>query len=233
MSLLSKTDQNTSKELAAISEKIKSTKLSFTDLLIPISVVVVLLILAIWVFIPMINSALEYQNEIKDVDRKIKQLNELDSKLLLLDENQLNDSVILAKSVIPKILKVSDFIYYVDTLARSKGLVIRELSAGDMVGATLPSENSGAGVSGPISYMGDYENVISFLEEVQSVSPYIVRIQNVEVTHQSTGKWSISLVVSGYYMADKVGNVDIYKPFKAYTDYQNILDIFKEKAKNL
>lgn len=181
----------------------------------------------------MINSALEYQNEIKDVDRKIKQLNELDSKLLLLDENQLNDSVILAKSVIPKILKVSDFIYYVDTLARSKGLVIRELSAGDMVGATLPSENSGAGVSGPISYMGDYENVISFLEEVQSVSPYIVRIQNVEVTHQSTGKWSISLVVSGYYMADKVGNVDIYKPFKAYTDYQNILDIFKEKAKNL
>jgi hypothetical protein len=34
-------------------------------------------------------------------------------------------------------------------------------------------------------------------------------------------------------MADKVGEVDIYKPFKAYTDYQDILDIFKEKAKNL
>jgi Tfp pilus assembly protein PilO len=186
MALSSSTDLKTSKEVTAISEKIKSTKISFTDLVIPISVVVVLLILAIFVFIPMINSALEYQNEIKDVDRKIEQLTELDGKLLLLDENQLNDSVILAKSVIPKVLKVSDFIYYVDTLARSKGLVIRELSAGDMAGATLPSENSGAGVSGPISYMGDYENVISFLEEVQSVSPYIVRIQNVEVTHQST-----------------------------------------------
>jgi cell division protein FtsL len=233
MALANRTNEKTNKELAAISEKIKRSRLSFSDLVIPIIVIVVLLVLSISVFIPMINSALEYQREIKETDNKIKQLNNLDDKLALLDENQLNDTVILAKSVIPKVLKVSDFIYYVDTLARDKSLVIRELSAGDMGGALLPSEESGAGVSGPISYIGEYTNVVSFLEEIQSVSPYIVRIQNVEVTHQNTGQWSISLIVSGYYMADKTGNVNIYRPFKAYTDYQDILDIFKTKAGNL
>lgn len=233
MALASRTNEKTSKELAVINEKIRSTRLSFGDLIIPIAVIVVLLVLSISVFVPMINSALGYQSEIKETDSKIEQLSGLDDKLALLDENQLNDTVVLAKSVIPKILKVSDFIYYIDTLARAKGLVIRELSAGDMGGTLLPSENSGAGVSGPISYMGDYENVISFLEEVQSVSPYIMRIQNVEVVHQATGKWSISLIVSGYYMADRAGDTNIYRPFKAYTDYQDILNIFKEKAKNL
>jgi cell division protein FtsL len=233
MALASRTNENTDKELAAINEKIKGSRLSFKDLVIPIAVAVVLLVLSISVFIPMINSALKYQEEIKETDRKISQLKDLDNRLSLLDENELSDTVILAKSVIPRVLKVSDFIYYIDTLARDKGLVIRELSAGDMGGTLLPTEDSGAGVSGPVSYMGEYTNVVSFLEEVQSVSPYIMRIQNVEVTHQTNDQWSISLIISGYYMADKSGKTDIYKPFKPYTDYQDILDIFKMKAENL
>ena len=232
MALASRTNEKTSKELAAISEKIKSSRLSFSDLLIPIIVVVVLLLLSIFVFVPMINSALEYQREIKEVDDKIEKLNTLDSQLSLLDENDLSDSVILANSVIPKILKVSDFIYYVDTLAKEKGLLIRELSAGDM-GGLVSVNDSGAGVSGPVSYVGDYTNVVSFLEEVQSVSPYIVRIQNVEVSHLNTGQWSISLNVSGYYMADKTEKIDIYKVFKPYTQYKDVLDIFKAKSENL
>ena len=232
MALANRTNDNTTKELAAIEEKIKGSRLSFKDLFIPIIVAVVLLILSIAVFIPMIQAALAYQQEIKDTDSKIAQLNNLDKDLAQLNDNDLSDNVILAKSVIPKILKVSDFIYYIDTLAGQKNLVIRELSAGDMGGSLLPTQDSGAGVSGPISYMGAYDDVVSFLEEVQSVSPYIVRIQNVEVSHQSSDRWSISLVVSGYYMADRNGKVDIYRPFKPYTEYQDILDIFKKKAQN-
>lgn len=233
MSRLATNTQKTSKEIAAISERMKRTRLNFSDLVIPISVSFILLLLSIFVFIPMVNAALDYQEEIKETDQKIEQLKELERKLSLLDENQLSEDIILAKSVIPKVLKVSDFIYYVDTLAKEKGLIIRELSAGDMGGRISPSENSGAGVSGPISYQGEYINVVSFLDEVQSVSPYIIRIQNVEIAQSMTGQWSISLIVSGYYMVDRTGNVNIYKPFKAYTDYRDILDIFEEKAKNL
>ena len=233
MALASRTDQKTTKKLAAISAKIKSTRMSFSDLMIPIVVATVLLLLSIFVFVPMINAALSYQAEIKDTDSKISQLESLEKELALIDENKLSEDIILAKSVIPKILKVSDFIFYVDNLANEKGLLIRELSAGDMGGRLLPSENSGAGVSGPISYVGEYTSVVSFLEEVQSISPYIIRVENVEISQLTTGQWGISLSLSGYYMADRNGIIDIYKPFKSYTEYQEILEIFEQKAKNL
>lgn len=233
MGLANRSNQKTNKEIAVISEKIKSSRLSFSDLMIPIIVVVVLLLLSVFVFVPMINAALQYQEERKETNVKIEQLNSLQESLNKIDDNQLSDDIVLAKSVIPKILKVSDFIYYVDTLAKQKGLLIRELSAGDMVSKISQTENSGAGVSGPISYVGTYEAVVDFLDEVQNISPYIIRIQNVEVASLASGQWSISLNVSGYYMADKMGNVNIYRPFKSYTDYEDILEIFREKAKNL
>lgn len=233
MGLAGRSNQKTSKEIAVISEKIKSSRLSFSDLMIPIIVALVLLLLSVFVFVPMINAALKYQEEIKETDIKIEQLNAVQDGLNKIDDNQLSDDIILAKSVIPKILKVSDFIYYVDTLAKQKGLLIRELSAGDMVSKISQTESSGAGVSGPISYVGTYEAVVDFLDEIQNVSPYIIRIQNVEVASLTSGQWSISLNVSGYYMADKMGEVNIYRPFKAYTEYEDILEIFKEKAKNL
>jgi len=233
MTRLATNTQKTNKEIAAISEKMKRTRLNLNDFIIPISVIIILLLLSIFVFIPMVNTALDYQEEIKEAEQKIDQLSQLDQKLSLLDENKLSEDIILAKSVIPKVLKVSDFIYYVDNLAKEKNLLVRELSAGDMGGRISPSENNEAGVSGPISYQGEYSNVVSFLEEVQSISPYIIRIQNVEIAQSATGQWTISLVVSGYYMADRNENTDIYKPFKAYTDYQDILEIFEQKAKNL
>lgn len=231
MALASRTNQKTTKEIAAISEKIRESRLKFSDLAIPLIVGVILLFLSIFVFIPMIKSALEYQSEIKETNTKIDQMTELNQKLNSIDDTQLSEDVILSKSIIPKILKVSDFIYYIDTLAREKGLLIRELSAGDMGGTV--SDSSGAGVSGPISYQGEYSSVVSFLDEVQSVSPYIIRIQNVEVAALTTGMWSISLNVSGYYMSDSNGEVSIYRPFKSYTEYSDVLEIFKEKSENL
>jgi len=233
MALTTKTNAKTTKEIAAINERIKESKLKLSDMIVPIAVVVVLIVLSVFVFVPMINAAFDYQTEIKETEKKIDQLNSLEQNLNAMDENQLSDDVILAKGVIPKILKVSDFVYYVDTLAKEKGLLIRELSAVDTGKTSSQNDSSGAGVSGPISYLGDYNSVVAFLDEVQDISPYIIRIENVEISSLSSGQWAISLNVSGYYMADKTGAVDIYRPFKPYTDYQDILDIFKEKSKNL
>ncbi|MGI6423513.1 MAG: hypothetical protein ACOX0X_02785 [Candidatus Dojkabacteria bacterium] len=232
MALITKSKQQTSEEVAAISEKIKGSKIKFTDLLIPIIVFIVLIFLSVFVFVPMINSALDYQKGIKESNKRIDQMVELNQKLNTLDDTQLSEDVILAKSIIPKVLKVSDFIFYIDTLAREKSLEIREFSAGDM-GGKVAQDVSGAGVSGPISYQGEYTNVVSFLDEIQDISPYIIRLQNVEVAALSTGMWSISLNISGYYMADRTGTLDIYKPFKAYTEYDTVLEVFREKSENL
>jgi Tfp pilus assembly protein PilO len=231
MALASRTGRK-SKELAYISEKIRGTKFKTADLIIPIVVLIILIILSVFVFVPMVTTAMDYQREIKDKKESIVQMRKLVTSLENMDENQLTEDVLIAKGVIPRVLKVSDFIYYIDNLAREKGLVMRELSAGD---ALRPGqEQSGAGVSGPISYTGEYVSIVSFLEEVQTISPYIIRLQNVEVGKSAEDLWHVNLRVSGYYMRDRTtSNINIYAPFRPYTDYPEILEVFREKAKKL
>ena len=69
-----------------------------------------------------------------------------------------------------------------------------------------------------LGYSGMYEDVISFLDDVQDVSPYMIRIENVEVGAQENGQWNISLQVSGYYMNERE-EPSLYDPFTLYTDY--------------
>lgn len=215
-------------EMAAISQKVKKTKLGFGDLIIPIASGAVFIILSFAVFVPMAKSAFEYLDEIKVTQEKIDQLDKLDKQLNKLDENQLNDDVLTARLVIPKILLVSDLVYYLDGLATSLELSISELSSADSIN----------GVTGPLEYSGAYDKVIAFLDDAQNVSPYMLRLENVEVSAREgeelqAATWSISLQISGYYMAEEEKEPTIYAPFQAYTEYQDIVDIFKKKAESL
>ncbi len=84
---------------------------------------------------------------------------------------QANQDVVTSREVIPKILLVSDLVYYLDTsLATSLNLEISELSSSDSLDA----------VSGPLGYKGGYDNVLSFLDQAQNVSPYMLRLENAE-----------------------------------------------------
>lgn len=220
---------NTKKEIEAISKKLQMTKLKPSDLIIPLSIGGILILLTIFVFVPMISSALEYRKELKEVEGKIESLEKLNKSLDSMDESVLSDDVIAAKAVIPKVLKVSDFIYYVDNLAKQEGLAERELSAGD-TGSTETSNS----VSGPVEYSGKFDNVISFLDKVQDSSPYLISIKNVELSGADINNWSVSLNINGYYLSDTgADSVNIYAPFKVYTEYSDILQIFKEKSESI
>ena len=219
----SQSKQKREQEMAAVSQKVKKTKLSFSDLVIPIASGILFIILAFAVFIPMITSAFDYLDEIKETNEKIAQLEKLNKQLNSLDENQLNDDVLTSRQVIPRILLVSNFVFYLDELAKEKSLEISELSSADSIN----------GVSGPIGYTGDYLNVIAFLEDVQSVSPYMIRLENVEVSAKEEGDWSISLQVSGYYILEDEKDPDIYAPFLPYTEYEDVVEIFKRKAESI
>ena len=66
----------TKKEIDAVSDRMKKTKLKISDIIIPILVVVVLVILGVFVFVPMIKKAISFQAEHATIVQKEKQLSE-------------------------------------------------------------------------------------------------------------------------------------------------------------
>lgn len=213
------------KEIEAINEKIQKSKLKPSDLVIPIAIGMILIILTIFVFIPMVTSALDSQDELKDVKGKIETLKDLDSRVSSLDQGVLSDDVITAKAVIPRVLKVSEFIYYVDDLASKKGLVANEISAGDSGAAQISTSS----VSGPVEYSGSWNAVLDFVEEIHTVSPYVVTLKNVELSGKDDS-WTVSVDVTGFYMSEENTNVSLYSTFRPYTGYSEVLEIFNSKA---
>ncbi len=222
----SQTEKKKKAELQRVVEKRGSKKLTISDLIIPIASSIVLIILCFAVFIPMVRSAFEYMDEMKEIDQKIEQLDKLNKQLDQLDESQLSDDVLTSRTVVPNTLLVSDLVYYIDNLAKSLNLQISKLSSAD-------SLNS---VSGPLGYEGEYTNVIDFLDKAQNVSPYMIRLENVKLSrkNKNDGKdnWSIDMIVSGYYISDSEEEPSIYSNFKPYTEHSDILEIFREKARS-
>ena len=222
----SQTEKKKKAELQKVVEKRGSKKLTISDLIIPIASSIVFIILCFAVFIPMVRSAFEYMDEMKEIDQKIGQLEKLSKQLDQLDENQLSDDVLTSRTVVPNTLLVSDLVYYIDNLAKSLNLQISKLSSAD-------SLNS---VSGPLGYEGEYTNVIDFLDKAQNVSPYMIRLENVKLSrkNKNDGKdnWSIDMIVSGYYISDSEEEPNIYSNFQPYTQHSNVLEIFREKAKS-
>ena len=222
----SQTEKKKKAELQKVVEKRGSKKLTISDLIIPIASSIVFIILCFAVFIPMVRSAFEYMDEMKEIDQKIEQLEKLSKQLDQLDENQLSDDVLTSRTVVPNTLLVSDLVYYIDNLAKSLNLQISKLSSADSLNL----------VSGPLGYEGEYSNVIDFLEKAQNVSPYMIRLENVKLSrkNKNDGKdnWSIDMIVSGYYISDSEEEPSIYSNFQPYTQHSDVLEIFREKAKS-
>jgi hypothetical protein len=217
----------TKKEVDAISERIKKTRLKLTDIVIPILVVIV--------FVPMIQKAISFQAEHKAIIAKEEQLTELEKTLNAIDEGILQSDLINAQKVIPNTLKVSSFMYYIDNLASEKGLTSSEISAGDIKINTEGETSEGnfiLGVSGPLAYEGTLTNALGFLNSLYSVSPYIITIENLDL-EQLNNTWKIKLSVTGYYVPVVTTSADIYSKFTPYSQFSDIVNIFETKASQL
>jgi len=225
----------TKKEIEAISERVKKTKLRISDIIIPILVLIVLVVLGVFVFVPMIQKAISFQSEHKVILEKEKQLTELEQTLNSMDEGILQSDLINAQKVIPNTLKVSSFMYYIDNLAAEKGLTSSEISAGDIKINTEGETSDGnyiLGVSGPMAYEGTLTNALDFLNSLYSVSPYIVTIEDLDL-EAVNNMWKISLSVTGYYVPVVSTSVDIYSNFTPYSKFADIVQIFETKASQL
>ncbi len=230
--------QKTVRKQEGISEKIKNTRLKIKDLIIPIIVSMILLFISIFVFIPMLKEAFNYRTELKEIKSKQEQLIKLKQSIESISEDQLNDDLIEVKSVIPRTLKVASFLYYIDELARLKNLTSDKISASDVnIGIVDKNKqqdsNQYKGVNGPLAYRGSLENILNFLDNFYYSSPYIVSPQNISLT-KSAELWEVELSLTGYYVSEEENLVvNIYKPFKPYTDFADVMEILKGKSKKL
>jgi len=230
--------QKTVRKQEGISEKIKNTRLKIKDLIIPIIVSMILLFISIFVFIPMLKEAFNYRTELKEIKSKQEQLIKLKQSIESISEDQLNDDLIEVKSVIPRTLKVASFLYYIDELARLKNLTSDKISASDVnIGIVDKNKqqdsNQYKGVNGPLAYKGSLENILNFLDNFYYSSPYIVSPQNISLA-KSAELWEVELSLTGYYVSEEENLVvNIYKPFKPYTDFADVMEILKEKSKKL
>lgn len=227
-------EERIKKEIEAVSEKIQKTRLKFTDILVPILAVIVLIMLGIFVFIPMIKGALAVKSEYRDIKSKEKQLEQLEIALNNIDETTLQADLVNAKDVIPKTLKVSSFIFYIDNLAFEKNLSSEKISAGDIkIGGGDKKETKYIlGVSGPLAYSGKLENVLSFLESLYSASPYIISVENISLS-ESSKEWKVELNVTGYYVPENIEDFNLYSNFVPYTTDDDVVKIFESKAAKL
>lgn len=230
--------QKTIRKQEGISEKIKNTRLKIKDLIIPIIVSMILLFISIFVFIPMLKEAFNYRTELKEIKSKQEQLIKLKQSIESISEDQLNDDLIEVKSVIPRTLKVASFLYYIDELARLKNLTSDKISASDVnIGIVDKNKqqdsNQYKGVNGPLAYRGSLENILNFLDNFYYSSPYIVSPQNISLT-KSAELWEVELSLTGYYVSEEENLVvNIYRPFKPYTDFADVMEILKGKSKKL
>jgi hypothetical protein len=224
-----------SKEIEAISEKIKNSRLKFADIVVPAISLIILALLGIFVFFPMVKSAIDFRAEYQDIQVKKEKLVALENDLNQLDDVKISEDLINSKLVIPKSLKVSSFIYYIDNLAYEKGLSSNEISAGDIKIASGDEAKKGefiSGVSGPLAYSGTLDNILGFLDDLYNASPYIISAENIEL-NSSSSSWKVTLNVTGYYVPLNIDEFDMYATFTPYTNYSNIVDIFELKASQL
>jgi hypothetical protein len=232
------TENRTKKELEAISQKIKASRLSIKDILIPLVTGLILLMLGVFVFVPMIKTAMVFRKEYTEIKEKEAVLEKLEDELKSIEQTKFQTDLLNTKEVIPKTLRVSSFMYYIDTLANEKKLSSTTISAGDVqVTITRNIEDAGEqriylGVSGPLSYTGTLKNLLDFLDSLYLASPYIVSADNVSLRREGEG-WRVTMNLTGYYVPESTVKVDFYEPFENYSKYEEIIDIFAEKAEQL
>jgi hypothetical protein len=230
----------TKREIEGLSEKIKDTRLTIKDLLVPLSVLLILVLLIIFVFIPMVKAAISFRGEYKSTVERLEELEKVEEKLREIDETTLQTDLINAKLVIPQTLRVASFMSYIDNLARELNLSSASLTAGDSQTSVIRKSEQEEGerrvyfgVSSPLNYEGELSNVLTFLDNLYDASPYVISISGVELKRGGGDKWSVDLNVMGYYVPESTMKTNIYKDFESYLEYQDVVEAFSQKASQL
>lgn len=234
MSAGAKRFDSTFSELQAIQNNVKKFKVG--DIMVPILSILTLALLTIFVYIPMVTAGTKFRQESSEIDAKISKVKGLESDLNKIDIATMQNDLSNSRVVIPFSLQVTDFVSYIDDSAKSKGLVFKEILAGDIAirddKGDRGIDQSIKGVSGPLKYVGTLNQITDFLDELQSASPFILAADQIKLKKENSGSnWELSVNITGYYINQaSLPKTNIYNSFTPYTQYASILNIFKAKA---
>jgi Tfp pilus assembly protein PilO len=221
----------------------KTAGITLADLMIPIVSGLIFLLILFFVLIPSINSSSEMLTEIERVREDQEVLKRNLEIVESLDFPTLQTDLSNARRVLPKRLEVAQFAYYVDSLAKEKGLDFRELKAGDV---TISKEDIASldvkGIRVPMGYAGDYEPILDFFDELQTVSPYVISFgHKVDLRKRGTEdennvEWGLEIDITGYHVEegqDLDRGINFSLPIKPYDFDPDMVEIFSERVNRL
>lgn len=228
--------------------------ISFGDLFIPLMSIMILLLLVVFVFMPMINEVLDLRSDIAESQSKQSQLEVKRNNVSTLAANntQLQTDLKISRDIMPTNLDVGDFAYHVDQLANANHLEFEEIESGNTGGNSESFGGHVRGVSGPIVYKGTYDDIVDFLDKLQEQSPFIIEARSIELENRGSKYaeddliraevdfvdediWQVTLDLTGYYVIPESDDVSlgIYTPFSPYTNYPDVMNVFRAKAERL
>ena len=195
--------------------------------ILPISIIALVVLIAVLVFVPMIKSAISYNDEYKTVHAKVESMEKLQSQLRTLDPTVVQTDLNNARTVIPQVLNTTRFLTYI-IHSRDK----YSLSSAT-VGGNDTSAAQGA-VNSSISMSGSQEHILEFLDAFYNTSPYILSIGGITLSGDEEN-WTVKFSLSGYYInnGDLRADVDLSAPFVNYTNYRDVVDLFAQKAEQI
>lgn len=181
----------------------------------------------------MISETIALNDDSKYVISQQEQLTALQKKIDEINSTKLYEDYDIIDQVIPTRLEVADFVYFVDELAKEKGLKLNEIRASNSDITSQDTAFNMSTVSGPLSYEGNYKDVLSFLEDLQKSSPYIVSVNSIDMSNTSGKRWSFDITINGYYLSESINSVDPYQPFVPYTNFDNLVEMLRTRSKLL
>lgn len=214
---------------------------NFSDLLIPITSFVSLILIAIFVLIPMFNNTLEMMQKTKDYKKKYEQLMTVYTGIYSINEQDLNENYVNVITLIPDSMRVSDFAKFVNDRAIKDGLELENIKAEDTNNISLTNNTKISrihnlrSIEAPLAYTGSYDNIVKFLEDLFVKIPFVVTADSVSISleNEKENLWKVELNIKVFYIEDS-GDVkpNLYAPFTPYTHYpQELIDI-RNRVKN-
>jgi Tfp pilus assembly protein PilO len=228
-----------SRDMSKLGVKAEVKRITIGDLLIPMLGFIIFLLLTFFVYIPSISQAMEMQDALNDLTTDKESLTKLSTTLSEQDSSAYRTDFDSLNIILPQDLEVAEFASYVDQLAITKGLTLNELRASNTIAVAATSESvfDGKKVTGPVKYTGTYLNILGFLADLQSNSPYLTTIDNLQVMKVNTEAsdsdiWALEMSISAIY--NGTGEIIVPKytqyQFMPYTGNADSLEILLSKA---
>lgn len=219
-------------------KKAKPT-LNLSDLLIPMISIVMFIVLTIFIYIPQFTKVSDNFAEIDDLK---SQQSRLETNAAVIQNLENNDDLALdlaiSQTVVPDELEVSDFTFYIDDLATSNGLLLEEINSSDISYGEIEDKvfPTGVvkGVTGPLRYRGDFDDITQFLEEIKVEAPFVVDTTDVGLRRYDTRDrgeyWVVDIGVTAFYIVDSEPTLKPTLKITPYTNEESLLLLMQSKA---